>query len=285
MSQELSKDQVKLFDREVKMVFQHKVADIRNRVRVKTGNAASVQFGVVGKTSTVLKTGFGSDNPGGNMSHAPVTITTQNWTTLAEYTDIFLNKQVDFDERQIIAESVGLAMQRRLTQLVIDALVASSPSKTVADNVSGSSDNLNTSMLRRAAMLLAKDGAFDIGNVTLLAHSYGVHYLPKEVVVSSIDYNNKKAMVNGDSGDIYGYNILQVGDMSEGGLPLSTNARSNFAFNKAAVGLFVNMEPWVDISWDHRRGMHAITGYLSANAGVIDPLGVVKITTDESHLA
>ena len=284
MSLELSDDAVKGFEAEVHHVFQPMVEDIRGRVRVKDAKGQKqVQFPVLGKTTTQKRTNFHTSIPTGNATHDPVTVTVDNYTG-SEYTDIFLNNQVNYDERQELAKSISMALQRRMLQLVIDALVAASISNTVAKNVTGSNDNLNRKMLKESMRLISKVGASKTDR-TFLAHTNGLAYLTDDQRVGSLDYNTQQTIVKGEVGTLFGFNFLEVPDMpDEGGLPLSTNDRSNFAFQKMAVGLAVNMEPKVEIWYDGDKGAHKVTGYLSANATVIDATGCAKITTDESVL-
>ena len=288
MSLELADDAVKLFEAEVHQVFQPMVEDIRTRVRVKNAKGAKiVHFPVLGKTKTSERTNFHTDIPVGNTAHDPVTVTVKNWTA-SEYTDIFLNNQVNYDERQELAKSISLALQRRLLQLVINALGAASISKTIAKNISGSNDNLNLTMLRVAAKKLGLDGVPKEGR-TWMAHVNNLHYLTKDSQVTSSDFNTVKILTKGEIDTYYGFSFYEVADMADetdgataGGLPLSTNDRTNYAFQKMAVGLAVNMEPKIEVFYDGNKGAHRVTGFMSANAVVIDKSGCVQITCDES---
>jgi hypothetical protein len=283
MGQQLSNTQITAFEREVHQIFQPVMDDVRKICRVKQiVGSKEAKFPVFGKTITQLRSNPTAPVPTGNTTQSFVTCTALDYT-VAEHTDIFLNNKVSYDERQELAKSMKMAMERRLLQLVIDALVAASLSKAVAKNVSGSNDNLNLVMLSASAKQLGVDGAFR-DTVTWLAHTNGLHYLIRDQKVSSVDYNNMQVLRDGtlNGKNFYGYTFYEVGDMAEGGLPKATNDRSNFAFSKEAVGLGINMEPNIDIWWDGDRQAHKVTGILSANACVIDPLGAVKITTDES---
>ena len=284
MSLELSKDAVTTFESEVHHVFQADVDGIKDRVRVKDGKGMkSKQFPVMGRTKTTERTNFHTDIPAGNTKHDPVTITVRNWT-VAEYTDIFLNGQTNYDERQEIAKSISMAMIRRMLQIIIDALGAATINNVVAKNVSGTNDNLNRKMLKEAMRLLSKSGV-EKRDRTFLAHTNGVSYLTDDPRVGSSDYNTSNVIVNGQVGELWGFRFFEVPDMpDEGGLPLSTNDRTNYAWQKMAVGLLVNLDPKVEVWYDGNKLAHKVTGFLSANAGVIDASGCVKVTTDDSIL-
>lgn len=281
MSQQLSNDAVKLFESEVKHQFQPMVQEVRNLVRVKQAQGANaVQFPVMGRGISTERLSIHTDIPVMNVTHQPVSVTTRDWTA-SELTDIFKNNQVNYDERQELVKTINMALKRRLLQLIIDALVAANLSKTVAKNISGSNDNFSLDMLRETAKLMDVDGV-DSENRTMLAHVNGLHYLTKDTKVSSSDYNTLKILTQGKIDTYYGFNFFPVANMAEGGLPLATNDRSHFAFQKMAVGLAVNMDPKVTIDWESSKGAWRVTGFMSANAVVIDPLGCVKITADES---
>jgi hypothetical protein len=284
MSLELSKDAVTIFESEVHHVFQADVEDIKDRVRVKNADGAkTVQFPVIGRSTTTERTNFHTDIPAGNTKHDPVTVTVRNWTA-AEYTDVFLRKQTNFDDRQEAAKSISWALMRRMFQIIIDALTAATITNTVAKNVSGTPDNLNRKMLKESRRLISKVGAPKTDR-TFMAHTNGLSYLSDDVRVGSRDYNTDNVINSGEVGSLWGFKFLEVPDMpDEGGLPLSTNDRTNFAWQKMAVGMAVNMDPDIEVWYDGNKKAHKITGSLSANAAVIDVTGLAEITTDESVL-
>lgn len=283
MSMELTDDQITIFESEVHHKFQPDMADMRNLVRTKNGQkGAVIQFPVIGKATTSQRTNYHTSIPASNVAHDPVSLTMKDWT-VADYTDIFMNNKVNYDERQELVKSFSMSLKRRLVQVVIDALAAATITNTVAKNVSGSNDNLSRKMFKEARRLIRKSGVPGT-DLTFMAHTNGICYLADDARVGSRDYVDSRVIVDGNVDRLWGFNIFEIPDMDEGGLGLSTNDRTNYAFHKMAVGLAVNMEPKIDIWWDGDKGAHKITGYLSANAAVVDVTGVAKITTDESVL-
>lgn len=281
MSLELADDAVTLFESEVHHVFQPEVQDIRQYVRVKDAKGSkSRKFPVMGKTQTQLRTNLHTSIPASNVTHDPVEITTKNYT-VADYTDMFLNNQTNYDERTELQKSIVLAMKRRLLQLLIDALNAATISNTVASSIGGASTNLNTAKLREGAKLLSVNG-IPAQDRVWMAHTYGIHGLTGETDVKSSDYNTLQVLMKGGIDAYYGFKLLEIPDLDEGGLPLSGGDRTQWAFQKLAVGMLINMEPKVEVWYDGDKGAHKVTGFLSANAGVIDATGVVEATTDEN---
>ena len=79
-----------------------------------------------------------------------------------------------------------------------------------------------------------------------------------------------------------GFRIIVVGDRSEGGLPLSTNDRTVFAFHKSAMGMAEGMGIKTEINYVPEKTSFLVNSMFSAGAVAIDDEGIVKITCDES---
>ncbi|NCW70355.1 MAG: hypothetical protein EBV86_17690 [Marivivens sp.] len=69
----------------------------------------------------------------------------------AEYSDIFHQSHINFDERRELVEVVSKAIARRVDQLCIDALNAAASPSTVATTVGGAGTNMNIEKLRATA--------------------------------------------------------------------------------------------------------------------------------------
>jgi hypothetical protein len=111
----------------------------------------------------------------------------------------------------------------------------------------------------------------------------GKHHLTQETDVKTIDTSAVKTLVNGSIASFYGFDFKFIGNNGEeGGLPLATNDRTNFAYAKSAVGYVMNRDFTMRVEYNANIISDEIVMYFSAEAGVIDQLGVVKITTDES---
>jgi len=280
MSIEMTNVLATQFTEEVKHKFQES-GTLRDSVRVRdVRGAKTVQFNLMGRGNAAERTTIHTAIPLMNITHDPVSVSVKNFTA-SELTDIFLDGQVPFDEKLELVETIASAMGRRLDQIILDAMVAASPAKQVADDVSGVSSNLTIDAIRSAAKMLDEDGVPD-GDRTLVISPSGLHSLLEDNQATSVDFNNVKALVRGDLDTFYGFQIKKIGNREEGGLPISTGSRTCFAYHKAAIGLAVNMEPTVRIDWDEQYGAHRVTGFLSAGCGIIDDLGLVEIATLES---
>lgn len=280
MSTDLDQVLVKKFEMEAIQAFQDSGTGLREAVRLRDAKGAqSVQFQVLGKMNAQERGAIHTDIPLQDVSHTPKTATVKNYVA-SEMTDIFLNNQVGFDERQELVQAITSSMNRRLDQVVIDAIDAASISKTVASNISGSADNMTVAAFAEAAKLLGSD--VPDTDRHLLMHDNGFYHFIQQNEVASSDFNMNKALAEGRLPEYLGFAVHKLGDRAEGGLALSTNDRTNYAWQKNAIGLAVNMEPKITIDWEPSKGAHRVTGYMSAGAVVIQPDGVVDITTDES---
>lgn len=268
------------FEAEVKHAYQAEGGMLRNTVRTKVlTNAKTHTFNKMGKGQATERGALQTQIPVMDVAHTRVTVTLKNYTA-SDLTDIFANEHTPVDERLEFASVIAKALGRREDQLIIDALNASSTSNTIADDISGSTDNFTLAALREAKRFL------DTNNVpaterTMLIHANGLHHLLADTTVTSADFNAVRALVSGELNSFYGFNFISLGDMAEGGLPKSTNARTSFAYHKFAVGYAMNLEK-VTLDWEPSYGAWRSTGWLSANAVAVDDEGIVKITTDES---
>jgi hypothetical protein len=152
MSVSLSNAFVTLFDAEVKQAYQGK-AQLVGAVRARRGvEGSTVKFPKVGRgvaTPRIAQT----DVTPLNVGFSQVTLTLADWNA-AEYSDIFSQAKVNFDERQELVQVVATAMGRRQDQMILDALAASGTSLTVANSIGGAASNMNVAKLRESKRLM-----------------------------------------------------------------------------------------------------------------------------------
>jgi hypothetical protein len=219
-----------------------------------------------------------------NVTYSQVTATMQDYNA-AEYSDIFHQAKVNFDERSELVQVVSKAIGRRMDQLIIDGLNgASTPStvaKTVVTSGSAASSNLNVGKLIAAKKALdAKNVGFDDRHI--IVHANNLSGLLGDERAISGDFATVKALVSGEINTFLGFMFHVLGDRDEGGLPLSTNDRSVFAFHRSAIGMAVNMAQKTEINYVPEKTSFLVNSMFSAGAVAIDDEGIVKITCDES---
>lgn len=271
---------VTLFDTEVKQAYQAD-AVLRNTVRLRTGvTAATHKFPKIGSGVAQVRVPQTDVTPL-NVTYSQATVTLEDWIA-AEYSDIFNQAKVNFDERSELVQVVSKAIGRRSDQLIIGALANSSTSLTVANSVGGSTTNLNVAKLREAKRLM------DTNNVPMderyiLIHASNLANLLSETAVTSSDFNTVKALVQGDLNSFLGFNFVTIGDRSEGGLTGGGSGadRVVYAYHKSAVGMAEGMGVRSEINYIPEKTSWLVSSMFSAGAVAIDAGGVVAITCRE----
>lgn len=280
MSVSLSNAFVTLFDAEVKQAYQGK-AMLVGAVRQRRGvEGSTVKFPKVGKGVATPRISQADVTPL-NVGFSNVTATLQDWNA-AEYSDIFSQAKVNFDERSELVQVLGNAIGRRQDQLVLDALAASGTSLTVSNDIGGSDTNMNVAKLREAKKLLDKNNVPPEGRHIIL-HAAGLASLLSETAVTSSDFNTVKALVAGEINTFLGFTFHILGDRSEGGLAIDGSLdRVCFAFHKDAVGYAEGIAPRTEINYIPEKTSFLVNSVFSAGATAIDAEGIVQITARET---
>ena len=280
MAQLISNAFVTLFDAEVKQAYQASRA-LAGLVRERNGvEGSTVKFPKIGKGSATIRVPQTDVSPL-NVSYSQVTATMADWNA-AEYSDIFQQQKVNFDERRELVQVVSNAIGRRMDQIILDALAASSTSLTVANSIGGSTTNLNVAKLRRAKKLLDANNVPMDGRAMVISAS-GLEGLLGETQTTSTDYNSVRALVSGEIDTFLGFKFVTIGDRSEGGLPIDGSLdRTCYAFHRDAVGMGIGMNQRTEINYVPEKTSFLVNSMFSAGAVAIDDEGIVKITCRES---
>jgi len=280
MSVSLSNAFVTLFDAEVKQAYQGK-AMLVPAVRQRRGvEGSTVKFPKVGRGVATVRVPQTDVTPL-NVGFSTVTLTLADYNA-AEYSDIFSQAKVNFDERQELVQVVAGAMGRRQDQMILDALAGSSTSLTVANSIGGSTTNMNVAKLREAKRLLDKGNVPPDGR-NIIIHANGLSNLLSETSVTSSDFNSVKALVQGDINTFLGFTFHVLGDRSEGGLPIDGSLdRTCYAFHKDAVGYGEGIAMRTEINYIAEKTSWLVNEVFSAGAVAIDDEGIVKIPCRET---
>ncbi len=268
---------VTLFDAEVKQAYQGESV-LRNTVRLRTG--------VEGSTHKFPKIGTGvaqvrvpqTDVTPMNVNYSQATVTLSDYIA-AEYSDIFNQAKINFDERSELVQVVSKSIGRRADQLIIDALGAAGTSLTVATSVGGAGTNLNIEKLIEAKKLM------DANNVPMegrhmLIHANNLSGLLGETQVTSSDFATVKALVSGEVDTFLGFKFHTIGDRTEGGLPLPST-RTCYAWHQQAMGMAEGMGVRTEINYIPEKTSHLVASMFSAGAVGIDAEGIVEISCTE----
>ena len=268
---------VQLFDAEVKQAYQaaRALAGVTRERNNVEGN--QVKFPKIGKGTATVRVPQTDVTPL-NVTYSQVTATMSDYIA-AEYSDIFNQQKVNFDERRELVQVVGNAIGRRMDQLVIDALNSASSPSTVGTDIGGTGSNMNL------AKLLAAKKALDTNNVPsegrcMIIHANGLAALLDETELTSSDFATVKALATGDIDTFLGFKFITLGDRDEGGLPLPST-RTCFAFHRDAVGLGIGMGQRSEINYVPEKTSFLVSSMFSAGAVAIDDEGIVKISATE----
>jgi hypothetical protein len=280
MSIALSNAFVTLFDAEVKQAYQGK-AMLVGAVRQRRGVEGSVvKFPKVGRGVATPRIGQTDVTPL-NVGFSSVTLNLEDWIA-AEYSDIFSQEKVNFDERSELVQVLGNAIGRRQDQLVLSALANSGTSLTVANSIGGTNTNMNVAKLRQAKGLMDKNNVPPMDR-HIVIHSNGLQSLLSETAVTSSDFNTVKALVAGELDTFLGFQFHVLGDRPEGGLAIDGNLdRTCFAFHKDAIGYGEGIAPKTEINYIPEKTSFLVASMFSAGATTIDAEGVVSIVARES---
>lgn len=276
MAQNVTTAFVTLFESEVKQAYQAE-SILRGTMRTRTNvQGNTVKFPKIGKGVATVRVPQTDVTPL-NVTYSQVTATMSDYIA-AEYSDIFHQSHINFDERRELVEVVSKSIARRLDQLCIDAMVGNAGS-TVATGVGGATSNMNLAKLRATAK------AFNEKNVpaegrNLLMHASQLDALLGETETTSSDFATVKALVRGEISAFMGFNILTIGDRDEGGLP-KPSTRSCFAWHKDAMGYAESMAQKTEVNYIPEKTSFLVSSMFSAGATAIDSEGIVQINCTE----
>ena len=276
MSKVLSSVAVTEFDSLVKHAYQ-------NAGLLK--GAVTVRNNVVGDTYKFRNMGKGLANQKStsdlvtpmDITHGFATATLQNWNA-PEYTDMFDAQTVNFDEKQELASTIAQSLGRRCDQLVIDAMDAET---VYAGTVVEGGTNLTTAKVIEAQVALRAQGVPN-SNLYAAINAQGLGGLLNQEEITSSDYNNVKALVNGDVDTFGGFKFVVIEDRAEGGLTEAANIVDSYFFSQDAVGLAIGIDIKTDVDWIADRTSWLCNGMLKAGAVSRDGLGIVKVQYDKT---
>ena len=279
MAVSLSNAFITLFDAEVKQAYQGK-AQLVGAVRQRRGvEGQTVQFPKVGKGVATARITHTDVTPM-NVGFSKVTCSLADWNA-AEYSDVFSQQKVNFDERSELAQVVGSAIGRRQDQIILDALANSSTSNIVTEDQGGTNTGLNVSKLREAKKYLDKNNVpFD--NRHMIIHANSLASLLGETAVTSTDFNTVKALVQGEVNTFLGFQFHVIGDRSEGGLPVASSERKLWAFHRDALGYAEGIAPRTEINYVAEKTSWLVNALFSAGAVAIDAEGIVEVQTTDA---
>lgn len=274
MSNTLSTVAVTEFDSMVKHAYQN-ASLLRNAVTVRNNVVGDTyKFRSMGKGTASARGTTQTDVTPMNVQHDLITATLANYVA-PEYTDIFDQAEVNFDEKQELAKTIAGALGRRLDDIVISAMDAATPAATVGVGTTA----LAATDLIDAKVELVKGG---VGSADLYCaiSGAGLAGLLADEKVSSADYQNVKALVNGEVNTFAGFNVIVIEDRTVGGLTTTSDVTAGYAFAKDAIGLAIGVDNKTTIDYVPEKVSYLCNGMLKAGAAVRDTAGLIQINFD-----
>jgi hypothetical protein len=271
------------FDAEVKHAYQggallNGTTKVRNNVV-----GLSYNFRVSGKGIAKQKASSAEVIPM-NVTRGNVNCALADWHA-SDYTDIFDQATVNFDEKQELAKSVALAMGRRSDQIRINAMNLSANVAAVNTDVGGTASGFNLDKLLRLSRILNAAGVPSSGR-HLAINARGLEQALLVSQFSSADYNSLRALQSGEINSFGGFMWHIIDDRNapgeEGGLPNPSGAlRQGFAWHEDAVGFASGIDISTEINYIPTKTSWLATGKFKAGAVIIEAVGVQGVQYTE----
>lgn len=273
---------VELFDNEVKQAYQKMECDLEKACRIRRNvEGKTYKFRKIGKGQATQRSAPAQDAVPMNVSHSLVSVTLEEWEA-NDYSDMFKQAKINFDEVTELAQVIVGALNRRKDQTAIDALDAMSPATghTVSVSEGATDSNLNLAKVLRAKAIHDRKEV-DESERYAIAHTNQKEALLAEEKATSADYGEKR-LENGQIVNWLGYNWIWVGDRDEGGLDIDgSNVRNVYFCHKMALGMALGIDVQSTVDWVSHKKSYLVSGEFLGNSVVIDNLGIVKVFCDE----
>jgi hypothetical protein len=261
------------FDAEVKHAFQG-AGKLRETVRTRTGVIGDTyNFRKMGKGLAAARGTTQSDVTAMGVTHAKVACTLGNYVA-PEYTDIFDDVEVNFSERQELAQTIAGALGRKVDQLIIDGFSAGT---TIAHG----STNMTLGKITQASRVLSDNGVPESDRVMVVSPQ-AIEKMMNTTGITSADYNALRVLMTGEINTFMGFQWKMIETRTEGGLTVASNIRDCYAYHKSAMGLAVGIDVSTEVNYVPEKVSWLSLGKVKAGAVAVDTSGIVKVEIDET---
>ena len=263
--------------------------DIDYQAHRKLANTVKEVHGVVGdayKEKLMAQVDMAQHGAYGADIPATAVSATAPSTTFTDYDlklvlDHFESLNINANVVSAYSEDHAAAMGRREDQYIIDSVVAAA-----TKSVSVGSSNLTIDKLIAANALLGLDEV--MGKKHLVIHANNLRGLMKDTShqIGSSDYNQVRALVNGEINFYMGFFFHVLGTRTMNGvaegLPITGNNRTCIAYAEKAATMAYRLDPQVKMVEVPENFRVETLSLLSAGCVVGRPKGVCTIICDES---
>jgi hypothetical protein len=289
---DISASYITKFDDMVKQAYQEMGGKLRGGVHVRTGvNALKHQFNVYG-------TGFAKDAPtagadvdtmGSATSSVECNLSDKQ---ASEYSNIFDQDKVNFDDEQELVKVIAAALGRSEDQIIIDALDA--PTYTGDHSIAidfestGTNTGLTVEKIEEAVVVLDDAGVAAEGRVFVAPAKAKRGLLASARATSSEYVGDVRPLVNGQIDEFLGFKFVWIADTYDSvanswyGLPgAGTTSRKCFAMHGDALALAVgNLDKQTRIDYVAQKTSYLVLAPLRAGAVVRETAGVVEVNIE-----
>ncbi len=269
------------FDEQVKESFQG-VGQLRALVTVRNNvTGADYRFQQIGKGMAHKRTAPSSDSIPMNIDYSKVLVILDDWDA-DEYTDMFKQKEVNFDEVKELAQVIIKALGRRMDQTVIDAVNDARASLvTIGNIVLAGGTSLDIPKLTQLVQLM-DDLEIDEDGRCFVGSTMAKRQLLNTTAVTNAEYNTVRTLVNGQVDSFLGFKFTWIGKREEGGLYKNGDIRDCFAFHNSSIGMAIGIDPTTNVDWVPQKKSHLSAGQMKLGSIVRDLEGVFIVEVDES---
>ncbi len=289
MAHDISSAYVTKFDDQVKQAYQEVGGKLRPVIHVRTGVVGTKHtFNAYGTGFAKAAPAVGADveTMGSSTSTVECVLSDKQ---ASEYSNIFENDKVNFDDEQELVEVIAKALGRTEDQLVIDAL--DKPTYTGNHTIAvdfestGTDTGLTIEKLEEAVVVLDDAGIPEEDRI-LVAPARAKRELLASAKATSSDYVGEvRPLVSGQVNEFLGFKFVWIADTIDAatsdkyGLPgVGTTLRKCFAFHKGSTALGVgNLDKETRIDYVAQKTAHLVLAPLRAGAVVREEDGVVEI--------
>lgn len=278
MSKSLSLVAVEEFDSLVHQEFQGSAeldgtVTIRDNVTGDTYDFRRIGRGIANQKAT------SDDVTPMDVAHSVQIATLENWLA-PEFTDIFDQAEVNFDEKLELAQVIAKALGRRQDQLIIDALDAATPLTTTVGTAVGGDNTLNKGKILRAAAELTQKGVPRTDGKRMAAvTAQGLEGLLNTLEVTSADFVQVQGLITGDVSVWMGFKFHVIDDRSaeEGGLSKTGTTVDSWFWHMDAMGMARSIPITTEVNYIPEKTSWLSNGFLKAGSVNRDPRGIVKV--------
>lgn len=282
MSANISNAYVEFFDAQVHIKYQDKGNLLRGTTRSRSNVVGdTVKYPVYGG-AVASPRAYASNVTPMSPSVNQVSLTMQDWEA-SDYTDIFTQQKVNFDEITELAQIAAMAIGRTHDQMIINALTASGTANTIPDG----GDNLTFEKCLQVNQYFNGIGVPHGDRYMIISASGEASLLQSDRITNNFFVNNM-VLQNGtiDGQSLLGLKFIVIPDFTHAGqtfgLPKVGDIRTCYAFHREAIGFAAGIDQRTDINYIPEKLSWLVSVIFSANAVAIDALGIVSIACDET---